>query len=125
MDELTVGLAGYVYAVAEQVGVPPEGTEYEVSDTATAYLGLAEGAGRDLMLLWSELHGWSIAVETDPSEPPVVLARLGVSLVPPPRAVARFVADVLAGRRGDDRPASDDGRRALTASLRPYVRDRD
>ncbi|MEU6151726.1 DUF6292 family protein [Actinosynnema sp. NPDC047251] len=125
MDELTVGLAGYVQAVAEQVGVPPEGTEFEVSDTATAYLGLAEGAGRDLMLLWNEVHGWSIAVETDPTEPPVVLAQLGVSLVPPPRAVARFVEDVLAGRRGSDRPAVDDGRDALTARLRPYVRDRD
>ncbi|WP_246019099.1 DUF6292 family protein [Saccharothrix australiensis] len=123
MDELTVGLAGYVRAVAEQVGVPPEGTEYEVSDTATAYLALAEGRGRDLMLLWSEKHGWSVAVETAPAESPVVLAHLDGPLVPPPRAVARFVADVLAGKRDDARPTVDRDRQALTARLRPYAFD--
>ncbi|MBM7809570.1 DUF6292 family protein [Saccharothrix algeriensis] len=121
MDELTEGLAGYVRAVADQVGVPPEGTEYEVSDTATAYLALGGGRDRDLMLVWSEEHGWSIAVETRPSEPPHVLAHLGVPLVPPPRAVARFVQDVLAGKRSDAEPTVDRDRSALTVRLRPYV----
>ncbi|NUT50214.1 MAG: hypothetical protein HOV94_23315 [Saccharothrix sp.] len=96
---ISLGLARYVQAVAEEVGVPPEGTEFEVSDTATAYLGL-EGPGRDLMLLWNERRGWSIAVETDPAEQPVVVAHLGPPLVPPPDEVARFVDDVLAGKPG-------------------------
>lgn len=101
---ISQGLARYVQAVAEEVGVPPEGTEFEVSDTATAYLGL-EGPGRDLMLLWNEQRGWSIAVETDPTEAPVVVAHLGLPLVPPPDAVARFVDDVLAGKPGSPEPA--------------------
>ncbi len=124
MDELTVGLAGYVRAIAEQVGVPPEGTEFEVSDTATAYLALAEGGlDRDLMLVWSEAHGWAVAEETAPAEPPVVLAHLGFPLVPPPRAVARFVADVLAGKPGRAKPTMGDDRAALAQRLRPYVED--
>lgn len=93
------GLAGYVRAVAAAVGVPTEGTGYEVSDTATAYLGLSDRwAGRDLMLVWSERHGWSIAVETEPTESPMVVAHLGGGdPVPEPAVVGRFVADVEAG----------------------------
>ncbi|ONI85078.1 hypothetical protein ALI22I_32115 [Saccharothrix sp. ALI-22-I] len=100
---ISIGLARYVKAVAEEIGVPPEGTEFEVSDTATAYLGL-EGPGPDLMLLWNEKRGWSIAVETDPTEAPLVIAHLGMPLVPPPDAVARFVDDVLAGKPGSPEP---------------------
>ncbi|CAL9532146.1 hypothetical protein SUDANB95_04022 [Actinosynnema sp. ALI-1.44] len=121
MDELTEGLAGYVRAVAQQVGVPPEGTEYEVSDTVTAYLALTEGTERDLMLVWSDVHGWSIAVETAPFEAPVVLAHLGHPVVPPPREVARFVADVLAGGSGGAEPTAKGNRQALAVRLRPYA----
>jgi hypothetical protein len=50
------------------------------------------------MLVWSERHGWSIAVETEPAEPPVVVAHLGGGdPVPEPAVVGRFVADVEAG----------------------------
>jgi hypothetical protein len=70
----------------------------------TAYLGLAERCparpGQDLMLVWGEQHGWAVAVETDPFEPPMVLDYFGGDdIVPAPRPVARFVADVIAGRR--------------------------
>ncbi|MEU5696534.1 DUF6292 family protein [Actinosynnema sp. NPDC020468] len=125
MDDLAVlhsGLAGYVRAVAEAVGVPPEGTGHEVSDTATAYLALAEGTGDPLMLLWSEWRGWSIAVETGPAEPAVVVAHLGAPLVPEPAAVARFVRAVLAGGRGDPEPDfRADDRGALARSLVGYA----
>ncbi|WP_367128947.1 DUF6292 family protein [Saccharothrix sp. HUAS TT1] len=119
---ISLGLARYVRAVAEEVGVPPEGTEFEVSDTATAYLGL-EGPGRDLMLLWNERRGWSIAVETDPTEQPVVVAHLGLPVVPPPDEVARFVDDVLAGKRGGSEPdagAAPD-RHGLAGRLSDYL----
>jgi len=101
---LRQGLAGYVRAVATVVGVPPEATGFEVSDTVTAYLGLAQRwalrPGRDLMLVWSERDGWYVAVETAPAEPPVVVDFLGgVDVVPAPQAVAWFVADVISGRR--------------------------
>ncbi|WP_245617441.1 DUF6292 family protein [Amycolatopsis taiwanensis] len=43
--------------------MPPEATSFEVSDTATAYLGLARRWSArpvdDLMLVWSERHGWA------------------------------------------------------------------
>ncbi|WP_199432998.1 DUF6292 family protein [Qaidamihabitans albus] len=100
---LRLGLAGYVRAVAVAADIPHDGTGFEISDTATAYLGLAgrwaEHPGHDLMLVWNERHGWSVAVETDPAEQPVVLAHLGgTDPVPDPQVVARFVADVVAGR---------------------------
>jgi hypothetical protein len=116
---LVSGLAGYIRAVAVRVHVPPEGTGFEVSDTATGYVGLSESwsryPDRDVMLVWGERHGWYLALETGPAELPVVLAYLGGSdVVPEPGVVAGFVAEVLAGR--------------LVLSVRPafpYVSNRD
>nr|BFE53135.1 hypothetical protein GCM10017745_65620 [Saccharothrix mutabilis subsp. capreolus] len=73
------------------------------------------------MLVWSDVHGWSIAVETAPFETPVVLAHLGHPVVPPPREVARFVADVLAGGSGGTEPTAKGNRQALAVRLRPYA----
>jgi hypothetical protein len=95
-------LAAYARQVAVAVGVPVEAVGFEVSDTATAYVGLVERLSarpsRDLMLVWDERLGWSVAVETMPGEPPLVAARLGNDTVPTPAAVAVFVAAVVAGR---------------------------
>lgn len=100
---LAQALDEYVRAVADAVGVPHEGTTCEVTDTITAYLGLArrrpEHPDRDLMLIWSEWQGWVVAVETNPTEPPVTLSCFGSDTVPPPAAVARFVTESLARRR--------------------------
>jgi hypothetical protein len=100
---LSLGLAGYLSAVAEAIGVPAEGTTFEISDTATAYLALnrrwSHRPGKDLMLVWSERTGWTVSVETDPSEDPMVVARLGADSVPEPDVVAQFVTDALAGDR--------------------------
>lgn len=120
---LALGLAGYVRAVAEEIGVPHEGTEYEVSDTTTAYLALPEDRGRDLMLVWSSEHGWSVAVETDPGEQPVTVAHLGPPLVPEPAVVARFVADVRAGVPGRPELTVADDRHLLAQRLRDYIGD--
>ncbi|MFT7834890.1 DUF6292 family protein [Saccharothrix sp. BKS2] len=118
---LASGLAGYVRAVAEEIGVPPEGTEFEVSDTTTAYLALAEGPDRDLMLVWSGEHGWSVEVETDPGERALTLAHLGPPLVPEPAEVARFVADVRAGKPGRPELTVTDDRGLLARRLRDYI----
>lgn len=95
-------LAAYAKQVATAIGVPADAVGYEVSDTATAYLGLTERSvahpSRDLMLVWDERLGWSVAVETRPGEPPFVVDHLGGDAVPVPAAVAVFVADVIAGR---------------------------
>jgi hypothetical protein len=123
---LARGLAGYLHAVAEVVGVPVDGTSYEVSDTATAYLALVGRASdrpdRDLMLVWGEHDGWTVSVETEPLEPPIRLARLGGdNPVPEPRMVARFVTEVLAGHRGAARPAKPCGRAGLAERLASYA----
>ncbi|WIY03000.1 DUF6292 family protein [Amycolatopsis mongoliensis] len=122
-------LGEYVRAVAAVVGVPDESTTVEISDTATAYLGLPhrwfDRPDHDVMLVWSERRGWSLAVETDPAEDPVVLAHQGGDdLVPPPRAVAQFVADTAAGRHtGQERPGPVGAttRRALAERLSRYA----
>jgi hypothetical protein len=123
------GLAGYIEAVAAAVGVPVEATGFEISDTVTAYLGLAQGwskrPGRDLMLVWDERQGWLIAVETNPAERPVVVAHLGgVDIIPLPRVVARFVSDVLGGchpRQLWPADPATTSRDVLTARLSRYA----
>ncbi|HKS48583.1 MAG TPA: DUF6292 family protein [Amycolatopsis sp.] len=123
------GLAGYVRAVADAVGVPAEATSFEISDTATAYLGLTRRwsarPGNDLMLVWSERHGWAVAVETDPGQDALVVAYLaGEGVVPEPAAVARFVTDVVTGRRsGSPRPVfpTTAGRHELAERLARYA----
>jgi hypothetical protein len=116
-------LATYVREVAAAVGVPTEATGFEVTDTATAYLGLeqrwATQPHHDLMLVWDERLGWYIAVETTPTETPVVLAYLNGDTVPPPTAVARFVSDTTgdqhASRIRPVQPPTD--RAALAAKM--------
>ncbi|OXM72546.1 MULTISPECIES: DUF6292 family protein [Amycolatopsis] len=129
LTELSRGLAGYLRAVAEAVGVPAEATSFEISDTATAYLGLTRRwptrPGEDLMLVWSERNGWAVAVETDPGETPMVLAWFaGEDVVPEPAEVARFVSGVIEAERSTEpRPvfAVDVGRTELAARLARYV----
>lgn len=129
MRPLNRGLAGYLRAVAKAIGVPVEGTSFEISDTATAYLALAprwsERPGADLMLVWAEQHGWAVAVETDPGDEPEVVAYLGGDeLVPEPSAVARFVTDVVTGdSSGGRRPTfpTRDNRRNLGERLAHYA----
>jgi hypothetical protein len=98
-DGLATALRPYVHAVAAAVGVPADGSTFEVTDTATAYIALSRRwhahPDRDLMLVWGERQGWGVAVETVPGETPVVLAYLSGDLVPHPDDVARFVADSL------------------------------
>jgi len=98
---LTRSLADYVRQVAVAIGVPPDSVAHEVSDTATAYLGLGRRstahAGRDLMAVWDEQLGWHVAVETHPDETPLVLSYLRGDVVPSPAVVARFVAATLDG----------------------------
>ncbi|WP_370942951.1 DUF6292 family protein [Amycolatopsis sp. cg5] len=119
------GLKGYVSEVAMAVDVAREAVTFEVSDTATAYVGLSERRAdrpdRDLMLIWSERHGWAIAVETEPDR----AAYLGgEDPVPEPAEVARFVAEVIGGDgRGQARPqfAITGDRDRLAGRLARYI----
>ncbi|MEU5260708.1 DUF6292 family protein [Amycolatopsis sp. NPDC021455] len=123
------GLAQYVRAVASAVGVPAESTTVEISDTATAYLGLPrrwlDRPDHDVMLVWTERRGWSLAVETEPTAATEVIAHHGgADLVPTPAVVARFVADTAAGRHcGPAAPSAVNTatRTSLSEQLRPYL----
>ncbi|HVW42531.1 MAG TPA: DUF6292 family protein [Amycolatopsis sp.] len=128
---LARGLAGYVRAVARELGLPAQGTSFEISDTATAYLGLstswAQLPGRDLMLVWNERDGWSLSVETRPTEDVFVIAQFGNELLPSPSAVARFVTSTLSGLAASSRrlaPARRTvDRGTLATRLQQYIVD--
>jgi hypothetical protein len=77
----------------------------------------------DLMLVWSDLHGWALAVETAPAEQPAVLAYLGADVVAEPIAVARFVRDALADAAGAQHAPPDItiSRREVGALLGRYA----
>jgi hypothetical protein len=103
--KLSRRLAIYLRQVAVAIGVPVEATGYEVADTATAYLVLDQQftmrPGHELVLAWDERLGWYVTVAPSPStEAPSVIAYLNGDIAPSPAAVARFVADVIAGRSG-------------------------
>ncbi|GAA0644911.1 DUF6292 family protein [Kutzneria viridogrisea] len=95
------GLGAYVAAVAHALTVPRHAVSFEIAEYASAYLALAVRSGnfpdRDLMLVWDEHHGWSVGVETDPGDPPVVLSYLSGDLLPEPSQVRAFVDEVVAG----------------------------
>lgn len=120
---LESALAAYTHLVAEQVGVPADAVTHEVTDTATAYLGLtvrtADLPQHDLMLVWDERLGWSIAIEPRGNDHPLVICQLGGHVVPSPATVARFVTDVVhRHRRGQLSPVPRSlDRETLTAHL--------
>ncbi|WP_158890962.1 DUF6292 family protein [Amycolatopsis anabasis] len=126
---LSRGLAGYLREIARALDLPAEGTSFEISDTATAYLALARRTAarpdQDLMLVWSEQSGWAVAAETKPGDESAVIAYFGGDdPVPEPRRVAAFVAEVVAGRQPRGRrPAfsTRDNRRALAERLALYA----
>jgi uncharacterized protein DUF6292 len=134
-DKPAKGLGRYVRAVAAQLGLPAVAADYELDEPATAYIALDQRSNKhrelDLMLLWHEEHGWAVAVETDPSDPAIVLAYLGDRVLPHPGAVADAVRALLAGERAGQpdppvfRTASDlDELDDLLAAYAPAPRSR-
>jgi hypothetical protein len=106
------GLRGYVAAVADALGLSVAGVHHEVTDTATAYIALTERSprapDRDLMLTWTDVTGWTLAIEPGrPDQASVVLARLAGDPLPAAAVVARFVDQVLAGSPVDPAPVPD------------------
>jgi hypothetical protein len=93
------GLRSYVRAVARAMEVEPEAAWCEVADPSTAYVAVRERAPdypeHDVMLLWDERLGWLVALENNPAEQPVTLARVDGDVVPEPALVARTVRAVL------------------------------
>jgi hypothetical protein len=116
-------LAGYLRAVSTAVGVLPGGVGRDFNPPA-AYLALsrrcARAPERDLMLVWSADSGWELVLEDPELRPGEVLGRFGDPLVPEPAEVARFVDEVVAGRREGGGPARG-GVSGLAELLQPYT----
>lgn len=90
------GLRAYVARVARAVGVGFESCSLDLNVPTSGYVALdrelPDRPGHDLALIWHEVHGWSAVAEPGGGDAPEVLAYLGgAEVIPPPKAVARFV----------------------------------
>jgi hypothetical protein len=113
-DSVARGLRRYAWLVGEALGQRGECSFVHAGEPASAYVAvegrLAGYPGRDVALLWDERWGWATAVETHSGEDLLVVAHLGLDLLPDPAAVARWTRHVLrAGAEGDpsDLPVCD------------------
>lgn len=111
----TAALRDYVEGVAELLRVEPAASWSEYGSPSTAYVALADRsprhAGRFLMLQWADGAGWSLAVEPEGAEEPVVLLRWPDPPRPRPAVVASRVRDALTElARLQDDPQEDTAR---------------
>ncbi len=93
----------YLAEVTGALRVGLESCTVDLDSPVSAYIAL-DGRlpghpDRDIALLWDEVHGWAIAIETHSGEDLIVVCYLGGESVTPSAArVARFVTAL---RRGD------------------------
>ena len=96
------GLHRYMGLVSKALGQTGDAFWVHAEPPATGYIPLDDRApafpNRDLALLWDERHGWSAAIETASGEDLIVISYLGKDILPSPRVVAAFAADLVAGR---------------------------
>jgi hypothetical protein len=97
----SLGLRRYVRLVCEALGYAGDEFHVQTESPATGYVPL-DGRipafpDRDVALLWDERHGWCGAIETASGEDLIVLSYLGTDVLPRPRRVARFAAELLTG----------------------------
>lgn len=91
------GLREYVRAVADRLGCTGDAFWVQTESPVSAYLPLEQELdGREAALLWDWRHGWAAEVADER-----IVARLGGDPLPPPVAVATFVAELVAGQRID------------------------
>lgn len=95
------GLPRYVQRVAAELGLSGHGFFAQLEPPAHAYLALdtrvARFPNRDVALVWDEVHGWAVAVESRSGEDLVVLSYLGDDVLPDPDVVAARTRRILAG----------------------------
>ncbi|GAA3432837.1 DUF6292 family protein [Kutzneria kofuensis] len=125
-SEAALGLGRYVAAVARLLGVPSDAMYHEVGDLASAYIALPTRhplfAEFDLMLVWDERHGWSVGLEIDTLDGPVILSYLGPDPLPTPGRVRHFVDEVVVGNcPGQPNPPHCGSRKRLADRLAKFV----
>jgi hypothetical protein len=125
-SEAALGLGRYISAVARLLGVPPDAMYHEVGDLASAYIALPCRhplfQEHDLMLVWDERHGWSVGLEIDTLDGPVILSYLGPDPLPTPGRVRHFVDEVVVGNcPGQPNPPRSRSRERLADRLAKFV----
>jgi hypothetical protein len=88
-------LRAYLADVTNALGIGLESCTVDHDTPVSAYVALDEHLpgypGRDVALLWDEVHGWSAAIETHSGEDLIVIRYLGGNITPEPTHIARFV----------------------------------
>ncbi|WP_370949756.1 DUF6292 family protein [Amycolatopsis sp. cg5] len=102
-------LREYLSVTARAVGVGWESCTVDLDEPMSAYVALDRRLdrfpGRDVALLWDEVNGWAVAVETPGGERAIVLAYLGGErLVPDPAEVVALLAAVRADEHSIGQP---------------------
>jgi hypothetical protein len=97
-----LSLARYMAAVVAEIGVEPSAAWHEYGPPSSAYVALPDRSPDDpdrfLMLQWTDEDGWSLAVEPDGPEMPVVLASWPGSVYLPPAELATAVRRAVMAR---------------------------
>ncbi|WP_439659275.1 DUF6292 family protein [Lentzea sp. HUAS TT2] len=98
----------YALRVTRELGLSGESSCIDRQKPLRVYIAvdgrLPGRPDHDVALLWTERHGWAIAVE-DEAELTVV-AHLGGAVEPPPRTVARWVERLLGQSSSSDTVSS-------------------
>ncbi|MGW4209031.1 DUF6292 family protein [Lentzea sp. NPDC004789] len=97
----------YALRVTRELGLSGESSCVDRENPLRVYIAV-EGRlpghpDRDIALLWTECHGWAMAVEEPGAADLTVVAHLGGAVDPPPGTVARWVRRLLTQRT---RPAT-------------------
>ncbi len=89
----------YALRVTEELGLRGESSCIDREKPLRLYIAvdgrLPGHPHQDVALLWTECHGWAIAVEEPGGLEVTVVAHLGGAVEPPPRTVARWVRRVM------------------------------
>jgi hypothetical protein len=128
------GLQRYVRLVCQAMALRGECWYIQADETACVYIALDRRLSRfpdhDVALLWDENEGWSAATEAHSAGAELlVVARFGQDPLPPPEAVATWVAGLFdphreldhIGHSGErpNRVDTDETRRRLAAYAMP------
>lgn len=85
----------YAWRVTRELGLSGESSCVDRDKPLRMYIAvdgrLPDFPDRDVALLWTECHGWAIAVEEPGGVDLTVVAHLGGAVEPPPHTVARWV----------------------------------
>ncbi|MEU3641835.1 DUF6292 family protein [Lentzea sp. NPDC034063] len=98
----------YALKVTRELGLSGESSCIDRQKPLRMYIAvdgrLPGHPDHDVALLWTERHGWAIAVEDDVEL--TVIAHLGGAVEPPPRTVARWVERLLGQSSSSDTVSS-------------------